>query len=205
MNKFWDRVSGIYDLVENIYNHDVYVNTSKTVASFIDREDVVLECACGTGAISNYIAQRCRKLIATDYADGMLKQTRKNLKDFENVSVEKADIMNLKFEDNTFDVAVAGNVIHLLKKPDMALKELERVIKSDGKIIIPTYINKERKSSTIAAKIFELFGADFKQQFNLETYKDFFNRNGYRDVKYIVVEGKMPCCVAVITLNKNNH
>ena len=195
---FWDKGSKIYDFVENIYNKDVYNNTGKTVASFIDNDDVVLECACGTGAISKYMAPKCKELVATDYSQGMLQQTKKNLKSFNNVSIKKANMMELDFADESFDKVVAGNVIHLLQEPDKALKELERVVKRRGKIIIPTYINKENKNSLIAAKVFVIFGADFKRQFDLQSYKEFFEKNGYCNVEYIVVEGKMPCCVAII-------
>ena len=70
---FWDKISPLYDLFENVYNHKVYAGTGKKVAEFIDPADEVLECACGTGAITVCIAEKCRRLIATDYASGMLK------------------------------------------------------------------------------------------------------------------------------------
>ena len=40
------------------------------------RNDRVLECACGTGLITVAVAGKCGKLVATDYSEGMLKQTR---------------------------------------------------------------------------------------------------------------------------------
>ena len=40
---FWDKVSFIYDFVETVYNKDVYNNTGKMVASYIESTDVVLE------------------------------------------------------------------------------------------------------------------------------------------------------------------
>ena len=53
---FWDKVSGVYDLFENIYNKSVYQATGESVAKYIKNTDRVLECACGTGAISIFIA-----------------------------------------------------------------------------------------------------------------------------------------------------
>ena len=44
-----------------------------------------------------------------------------------------------------------------------------------------------------------VLGADFKQQFDLDTYKKFFDDMGYKDVEYHVVDGRMPCAIAVIT------
>ena len=73
---FWDKISPLYDLFENVYNYKVYSGTGKQVAEFIDPSDEVLECACGTGAISVCIAGKCKTLIATDFAPGMLKRAR---------------------------------------------------------------------------------------------------------------------------------
>lgn len=124
---FWDRTAPLYDLFETIYNSRVYNGMGKAVADMVDSSDEVLECACGTGAISVYIAQACKKLVATDYSDGMLRQAKKKLGRSENVIIEKADIANLEYEDQRFDKAVAGNVIHLLPEPEKALREMERV------------------------------------------------------------------------------
>ena len=96
---FWDKVSPLYDLFENVYNYKVYSGTGKKVAEFIDPTDEVLECACGTGAITVCIAEKCRKLIATDYAPGMLKQAVRKCRKFNNVSFKKADITNIKCSD----------------------------------------------------------------------------------------------------------
>ena len=196
---FWDKISPLYDLFENVYNHKVYAGTGKKVAEFIEPTDVVLECACRTGAITFCIAEKCRRLIATDYATGMLKQAERKCRKFSNVSFKKADIANIKCKDARFDKVVAGNVIHLLPDPGKALAELERVVKPGGKIIIPTYINMSKKSAGLAVKFVEFLGADFKKQFDLESYKSFFKEIGYDNVEYHVVDGRMPCAIAVIT------
>ncbi len=196
---FWDKISPLYDLFEQVYNGRVYRGTGEKVAEFIEPTDTVLECACGTGAISIYIARRCRRLIATDFAAGMLRQAARKCRKFENVVFRKADITVLKCKDNRFDKVVAGNVIHLLPNPEQALHELERVVKPGGRIIIPTYINMSKGTGTAAVKFITLLGADFKRQFDLESYKQFFADMGYANVEYHVVDGRMPCAIAVIT------
>ena len=195
---FWDKISGLYDLFENIYNRKVYTGTGKKVAEYIDSQDQVLECACGTGAISIYIAPKCNKLIATDFSDGMLKQATKKCRHFNTVTVQKADITHLDFADASFDKVVAGNVIHLLPEPEKALSELKRVTKPGGTIIIPTYINKSKRTGTLAVKFIELLGANFKRQFDFESYKLFFADMGYSNIEYVVVDGRMPCALAII-------
>ena len=202
---FWDRISPLYDLFEHVYNGKVYSGTGAKVAELIDPSDVVLECACGTGAISQYIAPKCKKLIATDFSTGMLHQASRKCRKYGNVVFKKADITALKCKDARFNKVVAGNVIHLLPEPEKALQELERVVKPGGKIIIPTYINMSRNTGTIAVKFISLLGADFKRQFDLDSYKKFFSDMGYSDVAYHVVDGRMPCAIAIITKRKNNN
>ncbi len=199
---FWDKVSSLYDLFENLYNKKVYQGTGKVVASEIESSDNVLECACGTGAISVHIAPKCASLIATDFSEGMLKQTEKKTRHYQNVAVKKADMTKLDFPNDHFDIVVAGNVIHLLDDPVAAVCELIRVCKPKGKVIIPTYINIYNGKPSKLVKLFEKAGAHFKRQFDLDSYKDFFLNAGYNNVEYHVVEGKMPCAVAVIKKQK---
>ena len=60
---FWDKVASVYDFFENVYNGKVYKGTGQKVAEVIEKGDEVLECACGTGAISVYIAPECARLV----------------------------------------------------------------------------------------------------------------------------------------------
>ena len=195
---FWNRIAGLYDCFEKLYNKRVYTNTGKAVAKYIRKTDDVLECACGTGAISVWIAGACKSLVATDFAENMLRRAKQKCAGYPNLRFEKADIMKLNYKAHSFDKVVAGNVIHLLTEPQKAMAELERVTKPGGQMIIPTYINKTKKSNRAAIKLLELLGAEFNRQFDLDSYKAFFASLGYQSVSYQVVDGKMPCAIAII-------
>ena len=69
---FWDKISPLYDTFENVYNGKVYTGTGKKVADLIDPSDEVLECACGTGAISIYIAQKGYTGVEYHVVDGRM-------------------------------------------------------------------------------------------------------------------------------------
>lgn len=194
---FWDKIAGVYDLFERAYNRKCYDGTGARVAQEIDSGDVVLECACGTGSISKPVAQKCRKLFATDMSVNMMKRARKNCSECNNIVFRKANIMSINAKDDTFDKVVAGNVIHLIDEPYKAVDELLRVCKKGGKVIIPTYINMGKQSSEFLIKLFDFAGAHFTKQFDYKSYKAFFNEGGY-DVSFDVVEGKMPCAIAII-------
>lgn len=102
--------------------------------------------------------------------------------------------------DRLFDTVVAANVIHLLYEPYSALHELERVCRPGGKIIIPTYMNQTDKGKTNrVSDAIGKAGADFKREFTLDTYRQFFADVGYTDAGYILCEGSIPCAVAILT------
>ena len=195
---FWDNVSDVYDVFEDIYNGDVNRSIAVKAASYLDKQDIVLELACGTGLITRCAAPACKKLVATDYSVGMLKKTQDNCFGLNNIIYRKADITDIKCKDESFDKVIAGNVIHLLDDPLKAVSEMFRVCKTGGKVIITTYINKdETGAKSLFTKIVGKAGADFKRQFTFESYKQFFADAGYENGEYTMFDGRVPCAVAV--------
>lgn len=196
---FWDIAAKYYDFFEKLYNGKVYKKLGDRVAEYVSNTDKVLECACGTGCITKSVASRCATIIATDYSEGMLEQAQKNCKSHSNITFAKANILSLEYANASFEKVIAGNVIHLLDEPKKAIDELMRVCKPGGMLIIPTYVNicKDGKSSLIVSFL-EMLGVKFKRQFSPDSYKEFFEKMGYNEVSFSLVEGKMPCCIAII-------
>ena len=196
---FWDRVAGIYDIFVNLINRKTHKGLRNKIEEFITTSDEVLECACGTGLLSGVIAKKCKNLIATDFSLNMLKKAKKKYSKYNNIEFKKCNILQIEYPDEKFDVVVAANVIHLLDEPSKALKELDRVCRRGGKMIIPTYMNKNYKGKTnMFVNTVGKVGANFKTQFTLDTYKNFFESLGYNDAQYFFIEGRIPCAIAII-------
>ena len=196
---FWDNVAGVYDIFVNVINSRTHQKLKEIVSELIEPDDTVLECACGTGLLSAVIAEKCRQLTATDFSEKMLKKAEKNCRSFRNITYAQADVTALSYPDGSFDKVVAGNVIHLLDNPLTALSELNRVCKDGGMLIIPTYMNKDDKGKTSGfAGAVGKAGADFKRQFTVESYRQFFLDAGYSDVEVTLAEGRIPCAVAIM-------
>lgn len=202
---FWDYVAWVYDIFANIINRKANKALCTAVEGLISPTDNLLECACGTGLLTGVTAPRCKSLIATDFSAKMLKRAEKKYGKYSNVRFEQADILRLSYPDGCFDAVIAANVIHLLDEPYQALRELERVCKPGGKIIIPTYMNQTDKGRTngITGAIGKA-GADFKREFTLDTYKRFFAEVGYTDAGYVLCEGRIPCAVAILTKSEKS-
>ena len=198
-NMFWNQVAGIYDIFVNVINRKTHKALREQLEGLLSPQDEVLECACGTGMLSSVIAKGCKHLTATDYSPKMLKQAKKNCAGYANVTFALGDISHLDYSDGSFDTVVAGNVIHLLDDPLGALSEMNRVCKDKGTLILPTYMNRDKKGNTSSfAKALGKAGASFKRQFTPESYRQFFLDAGYPDVCLYLAEGRIPCAVAVM-------
>ena len=196
---FWDRVAGVYDIFTNIINRKTHKSLCAKVGEEISATDEVLECACGTGLLSGVIARKCKRLVATDFSPKMLQKASRKYRSYTNIEFREGNILQIEYPDEHFDIVVAANVIHLLDEPYKALAELDRVCRKGGKIILPTYMNKDKKGQTSPfANAVGKAGADFKRQFTFDTYKQFIKEAGYENVDYSWIDGKIPCAVAVI-------
>ena len=74
---FWDRVAGIYDIFVNVINSKTHRALCKETESLFDKKDRVLECACGTGMLTEVIASECMELTATGGAHRQLRRGRR--------------------------------------------------------------------------------------------------------------------------------
>ena len=188
---FWDNVAWAYDVFANVINRRANRALCAAVAERIRSEDEVLECACGTGLLTGDIAARCHHITATDFSVNMLRRAERKLRRYGNITFEPANILSLSYSDASFDVVVAANVIHLLDEPYKALRELDRVCRSDGRIIIPTYMNRTEKGTTNSVTgVIGKAGADFKREFTLESYKQFFPTPDIRTPTILSAKGR---------------
>ena len=92
---FWHQAALVYDVFVDVINRKTHQRLRKIVSDLIEAEDMVLECACGTGRLSAVIAPRCRALTATDFSARMLEKAKRNCRAFSNVSFARADITAL--------------------------------------------------------------------------------------------------------------
>jgi SAM-dependent methyltransferase len=101
---------------------------------------LVLEAGCGVGAQTKIIAPKNQDstFISIDISADSISEARKLLdaSRIENVEFRQADIYNLPFKNESFDGVLVCFVLEHLSDPSAALKELLRVLKNGGKIIV---------------------------------------------------------------------
>lgn len=201
---FWDRISGLYDLAENL-NKKAYNKMNNEVSHIVPQNALTLDCATGTGALSVAASKNSNQVICTDMSMSMLEQAKKKCKSkgITNVKFEIRDITNLSDSDNSFDVCIAGNVLHLLDNPQKAIKELSRVTKNDGLIILPTFLSKEGNLfGKLLLKAYKLTGFKPSYEWDIQQYKQLLKECNCGKIKFKLIKGTIPVGFAVIKVNK---
>jgi len=106
----------------------------------------ILDVATGTGKQAVAFARKGFDVIGVDLSEAMLKVAIDKNK-YENARFEIADAVNLPFKDNSFDVSCVSFALHdmLSTVREKALKEMARVTKPEGMIIIVDYALPENR------------------------------------------------------------
>ena len=200
MSTFWDRVAWLYDLVERS-NRAVNAAAAARVAGLVPKGARVLDCAAGTGEFSLAAAERAETVLCTDLSLPMLDRARKKAKKrgLTNISFAQRDITALPDRDGTFEVVIAANVLHLLQKPENAVRELWRVTAPGGRLILPTYLQGQVGTAYgTMIKIFQGVGFHYEHAFTSETYRMLLESLNLAPVLVEVIPGRVPEGIAVL-------
>ncbi len=119
---------------------DVVEQREKIMALLGVREgDKALDIGCGPGLTTLALAQATGtngEVTGVDIAEPMLALARKRCAQYSNVNFTTADVTALPYEDGSFDIALATQVYEYVEQVDQALKELARVVKPGGRVLI---------------------------------------------------------------------
>lgn len=136
----WDRLAKHYGLIESL--SEWYLEPFRKTL-WTRAEGRILEAGAGTGLNIAYYPAGA-KVTATDLSGAMLQKARERASQQKrDVSFEEADLCNLPFEDGAFDTAVATFVFCSMPDPVACLREMGRVTKPDGRILLLDHVRIE--------------------------------------------------------------
>lgn len=100
--------------------------------------DSLLDLGTGTGRILELLSGLYRRAIGVDASRDMLSVARANLdkSGITKASVRHADILNLPFEAQDFDVVTIHQVLHFFDQPEVAIGEAARMLRPGGRLVI---------------------------------------------------------------------
>ena len=198
---FWDRTAKIYD---RFMRKDR--NAYQQMYALIDpvvRHKQVLELATGTGLIARHIVRSADHIEATDASPEMIEQAKQGARSAKlHFSVQ--DMFRLPYADQSFDVVIVSNALHIVPEPEKALTEIRRVLKDDGVLIAPTFTH-AGNNFLGNVKAFFMTLAGFRQysKWSSESYLDFLREQGWTVRKSKVLKASFPLTYAECRKEEN--
>lgn len=104
----------------------------------------ILEIGFGRGESLAYYSSDC-KVFGVDKSGKKIQSQKNNSFEYKNVKFLKGKAESLPFEDNFFDAVVVSFVLCSVNSVETAIREIERMLKPGGKLIILEHIRSENK------------------------------------------------------------
>jgi 2-polyprenyl-3-methyl-5-hydroxy-6-metoxy-1,4-benzoquinol methylase len=99
---------------------------------------LVLEAGCGAGRFTEGLLQKGARLISSDISSAV-EVNQENFPISDNHLIIQADINDMPFEDNTFDVVICMGVLQHTPSPEQTISNLFSLVKNGGWLIIDHY------------------------------------------------------------------
>ena len=166
--KRYNRISSIYEVMDKMIKEEWRLNLLSKVTGN------VLEVGIGTGANLSFYPIKTQSLTGLDFSNGMLKHAKEKvtLGDFPfPIELVEADIQALPFPDNSFDTVVSTCVFCSVPNPLVGFRELRRVCKPTGRILMLEHMRSENKRIGVVMDILNpltvrLWGSNINRETN---------------------------------------
>ncbi|MBF0192608.1 MAG: methyltransferase domain-containing protein [Magnetococcales bacterium] len=135
----WDRFSK--EEWERFSNDHFYRWSPLPVPAGFFRNKICLDAGCGSGrAVRTLLLEGAGKVCAIDAGSGCIRNTReRNADHSDRLEVQLASVLDIPYPDHTFDFVHCDGVLHHTTDPHQGFRELHRVLKPGGTMVIAVY------------------------------------------------------------------
>ena len=191
---FWDKNAGRYDRFMR-KDRAAYDKMYELIRPVV-KAKTVLELATGTGLIAKHIVNAAAHVEATDASSEMIAEAKRDTRSAKlHFSVQ--DMFRLPHANQSFNVVIVSNALHIVPQPEKALAEIRRVLKDDGVLIAPTFTHAGNSFyGRTKAFFMKLAGFPLHSKWTSEEYLRFLQQNGWAVRKSAVLKASFPLTYA---------
>jgi len=143
----------------------------------LDEDWVVGDLGCGAGHISEALAPSVGRVIAVDESGPMLAAAQERLKNHPNVELREGTIEALPIDAGALDAAVLFLVAHFITDPTKVMREIRRVLKPNGRLLIVDLMSHDRVEYVVQL-------GHVWQGFDGEQMKEWLHKAGFVSCRY---------------------
>ena len=157
MNKseeFWDKASKNYDKTEERFEY-IHKKVRENTKKYLKESQIVLDYGCGTGTASCEFASLVKEIVGIDISSEMIRIAKEKSAagKFDNVNFEKADIFDNRYQNESFDVILAFNMLHTVPNPQSVVQRINDLLKHEGLFISITPCLRQKMSFLVNLQI----------------------------------------------------
>jgi len=121
----------------------------KIMANLVDKNQKILDLGCGSGNFIKVLNRKNKSVEGVEISQELVKLGQKN-----GLKIKIADLhQTFPYRNNIFDTITAGEIIEHIHDTDFFLKEIKRILKPNGFLIIST-----PNIATLGRRLMLLFG-----------------------------------------------
>ena len=191
---FWDKNAGRYDRFMR-KDRAAYDEMYELIRPVV-KAKTVLDLATGTGLIAKHIVNAAAHIEATDASAEMIAEAKRDTRSTKlHFSVQ--DMFRLPYANQSFNVVIVSNALHIVPQPEKALAEIRRVLKDGGLLIAPTFTHAENSFfGKVRAFFMKLAGLPLHSRWTSGEYLRFLRQNGWAVRKSAVLKASFPLTYA---------
>lgn len=155
---YWAEFANTYDKLvglEGDRNHKFVINPTifDLLGDLAGKK--VLDAGCGNGYLSQRLGEVAERVVGVDFTEDLIDIAKKR-NNKKNIEYIVGDLEHLNFDDQLFDIVLCNLVLMDVENINKVMKELSRVLKIDGLMIIsilhPCFENPPNTESLIDGK-----------------------------------------------------
>lgn len=136
---YWSRFPDTYDRnQEYVVGRELLDQITGELNQLAELGEVV-EFGCGTGYFTVAIAEKSKRVLATDLSHSLLEAAMNRLRDHPEVTFQKENCLGTSLAAESCDSVFMANLIHVVASPTKALEESSRILRSGGRLVIVTF------------------------------------------------------------------
>ncbi len=175
--EFFNEVAPQWETLSKNY-YDESIKNKLTELPNLEKKMNLMDLGSGDGYIARFAAKYVKMVYAVDISAEMLKELRKKAfsEGIKNIKTIESDGLEIPVAESFVDIACANMYLHHIEEPELAIREIYRVLKPSGIVFLADFY--EHSDEKMVAKMHDIWPG-----FQAETVREWFEKAGFQNIE----------------------